>query len=119
VAVMTHARIYTPAADYTALTQAQQDEFDRLMRKADTAGTGDAYRDAMTDAAITAGLPVPASKDIARCSCLNDVGGCGCGAIFDAHATGVIVTAVSAPNGNLSELQCPTCGHDHPRPLAD
>lgn len=118
MAVMTPARAHLEA-DYRSLTTAQQAEFDRFMSKADRAGTGDDYRDAMTDAAITAGLPVPASKDIARCSCLNDAGGCGCGAIFDAHALGVVVTAPNAPDGNLSELQCPACGHDHPRPTAD
>ncbi|WP_157865175.1 hypothetical protein [Streptomyces prasinopilosus] len=105
--------------DYRSLTTAQQDEFDRLMEQADTAGPGDAYHQAMTEAALTAGLPVPASRDIARCSCLNDAGGCGCGAIFDSHALGVVVTATNAPNRNLSELQCPTCGHDHPRPITD
>lgn len=118
MAVMTRALTRTEA-DYNTLPAPLQDEFDRLMRKADRAGTGDDYRDAMTDAAITAGLPVPASKDIARCSCLNDADGCGCGAIFDAHAQGVVVTAPNTPNGNLSELQCPTCGHDHPRPITD
>ncbi|MFF0009531.1 hypothetical protein ACFYQT_39755 [Streptomyces tibetensis] len=119
MAVMTHASAHPTTVDYSNLPTTVQDAFDRYMRKADNAGTGDDYRDAMTDAAITAGIPVPASKDIARCSCLNDAGGCGCGAIFDAHTDGVVVTAPNAPNKNLSELQCPGCGHDHPRPIAD
>ncbi|MFF7476602.1 hypothetical protein [Streptomyces sp. NPDC008092] len=115
---MTHARARTNA-DYTALTPAQQDRFDDLMEQADHARTGDAYHDAMTEAALTATLPVPASRDIARCSCYTDAGGCGCATIFDSHAPGAVVTAVSDPGYNLSGLQCPTCGHDHPRPIAD
>jgi hypothetical protein len=118
VAVMTHA-LARREADYRTLPAFVQDEFDRHMRKADHATTGDAYHQAMTDAALTAGIAVPASKDIARCSCLNDADGCGCGAIFDAHTTGAVVTATNDPNCNLSQLQCPPCGHDHPRPIAD
>jgi len=118
VAVITPARPRLEV-DYRNLTVAQQDEFDRLMRQADHAGPGDAYHQAMTEAALTVGIPVPASRDIALCSCLNDAGGCGCGAIFDSHTDGVVVTATNAPNRNLSELQCPTCGHDHPRPITD
>lgn len=118
MAVMTLASA-RPEADYTTLTEDQQDRFDKLMEQADTARTGDAYHQAMTEAALLAGLPVPASRDIARCSCLNDAGGCGCGAIFDSHALGVVVTAPNGRDRNLSELQCPTCGHDHPRPITD
>jgi hypothetical protein len=116
---MTHARAHLNTADYTALTPTQQDRFDELMEQADTAGTGSAYQEAMTEAALVAGLPVPNSRDIARCSCYTDAGGCGCAAIFDAHAQGAVVTAPNAPGGNLSQLQCPPCGHDHPRPAAD
>lgn len=118
MAVITPARPRTKA-DYNTLTPAQQQRFDQLMAQADTATTGDAYHQAMTDAALTAGLPVPASRDIARCSCLNDAYGCGCGAIFDAHAPGAVVTATNEPDRNLSQLQCPPCGHDHPRPITD
>lgn len=108
-----------PETDYRTLTPQVQDAFDRAMERADHAGTNDAYRTAMTDACILAGLPVPASRNIARCSCFTDTGGCGCAAVFDTHAAGVVVTAPNAPNRNLSELQCPTCGHDHPRPIPD
>ena len=118
MAVMTHALARTNA-DYTDLTRAQQQHFDHLMDQADNARTGDAYHTAMTEAALTAGLQVPASRDIARCSCWTDTDGCGCALVFDAHATGVVVTAVSDPGFNLSQLQCPDCGHDHPRPIAD
>ncbi|CAK7288597.1 conserved hypothetical protein [Streptomyces misionensis JCM 4497] len=119
MAVMTHAFARLQTANYGDLTAAQQDRFDALMREADTAGTGTAYNAAMVDAALVAGLPVPASKDIARCSCYTDAGGCGCDLIFDSHQDGVVVTAVNDPGFNLSQLQCPTCGHDHPRPIAD
>jgi hypothetical protein len=120
VAVITHARnpVYLPtAADYTALPQHVRNQLSDLLEEADTAGTGTAYHDAMTRACLAIGMAVPASQDIAVCDCLND--GCGCGAIFDTHQAGVVVTAPNDPNFNLSRLQCPTCGHDHPRPVAD
>jgi hypothetical protein len=120
MAVMTHAlnQAHIPAAgDYTALPQYIRNDFDDLMEKADAAGTGDAYRQAMVDAALAIGIAVPDSRDIAVCDCLND--GCGCGAIFDSHLDGVVVTALADPDCNLSRLQCPDCGHDHPRPIED
>jgi len=115
---MTHALAH-PDVDYRSLPTALQDAFDLHMAQADTAGTIDAYQQAMSDAARVASILLPASKDIARCSCLYDADGCGCGAIFDAHAPGAVVTAPNDPDHNLSQLQCPTCGHDHPRPIGD
>ncbi|MEW2393115.1 hypothetical protein AB0933_32615 [Streptomyces venezuelae] len=117
MAVMTHTQNPATTADYTALTATQQALFDAATTAADNADSGLAYFDAMADAAGAAGITLPASRDLARCSCLNDAGGCGCGAIFDSHLTGVVVTATHAPDRNLSELQCPPCGHDHPRPI--
>lgn len=113
---MTHASARTEA-DYTALTPTMQAVIDKAMEDADHAATGEDYDRAMKYVAIAAGIPLPASKDLAVCDCLND--GCGCGAIFDSRAEGVIVTAGPDPDCNLSRLQCPTCGHDHGRPLAD
>jgi hypothetical protein len=113
---MTHA----PArleADYTALSPTAQAVIDKALVDADNAPTGDDYYDAMEYVAIAAGIPLPASKDLALCDCLNH--GCGCGTIFDSHATGVVVTASPDPEHNLSRLQCPTCGHDHGRPITD
>lgn len=124
MAVMTHARTRTIqqvtlpiAADYTALPQHLRDKLSDLLEKADAAGTGDDYHQAMRDACHAIGIAVPARQDIAICDCLND--GCGCGAIFDSHLDGVIVTADADPGYNLSRLQCPDCGHDHPRPTTD
>lgn len=121
MAVMTHALIQSItlpiAADYTALPQPVRDEFRDLMEEADQAGTGDAYHDAMRRACHTIGIAVPHKQDIAICDCLWD--GCGCGAIFDSALPGVVVTATNDPNCNLSRLQCPDCGHDHPRPIED
>lgn len=121
MAVMTHTQIPSItlpiAADYNALHPAQQDAFRDWMDKADNAGTGDGYHKAMRKAARTAGMAVPDSEDIAVCDCLND--GCGCGAIFDSALPGVVVTATNDPGCNLSALQCPDCGHDHPRPIAN
>jgi hypothetical protein len=113
---MTPARARTKA-DYTALTPSTQAVIDKAMERADNAATGDAYTEAMEYVAIAAGIPLPDSKDLAVCDCFNH--GCGCGAIFDSHTSGVIVTAGPDPDCNLSQLQCPDCAHDHPRPIAD
>ena len=121
MAVMTHAQIPTVnlpiAADYTGLARAQRDTFDHWMEQADAAANDDAYTKAMVRAALAAGMAVPDSIDIAVCNCLYD--GCGCGAIFDSHLDGVVITANADPGFNLSALQCPDCGHDHPRPVED
>ena len=119
MAVMTHAHNQAHTADYTHLSATAQAVIDMAMKRADNAATGDIYADAMGYIATAAGIPLPASGDLAVCSCLNDAGGCGCGAIFDSHQLGVVVTATNDPDCNLSRLQCPTCGHDHPRPIAD
>lgn len=117
MAVMTHARTQPTSVDYRDLTALQQARLDQAMQTADHAATGETYREAMTDAATAAGIPLPASRDLAVCDCLNH--GCGCGAIFDSHLRGVVVTANADPDYSLSRLQCPDCGHDHPRPIAD
>ncbi|MEU7338637.1 hypothetical protein [Streptomyces sp. NPDC007074] len=116
---MTHAQKTPTSVDYRDLTPAQQAAFDQAMKQADHAGTGDTYFTAMSDASRAAGLILPNSRDIARCSCYQDAGGCGCSAIFDTAQPGVVVTATNDPNRNLSQLQCPDCGHDHPRPITD
>jgi hypothetical protein len=113
---MTHASA-RPEADYTALNTAQQAVIDQALQDADNAPTGEDYEKAMAYVAIAASIALPASKDLAVCDCLNH--GCGCGAIFDSHAQGVVITANADPDYNLSRLQCPTCGHDHPRPVND
>jgi hypothetical protein len=121
MAVMTHAQIPSIslpiAGDYTALPQHVRTEFSDWMEKADAAQTGDAYHEAMRQACHTIGIAVPERQDIALCDCLND--GCGCGAIFDSHLDGVVITAGADPGFSLSRLQCPDCGHDHPRPIED
>ena len=121
MAVITHAPTqFTSlpiAGDYTALPPHIRDQFSDLLEQADTAATGDAYHDAMRRACRTIGIAVPARQDIAVCDCLYD--GCGCGAIFDSHQHGVVVTATNDPGYNLSRLQCPDCGNDHPRPITD
>ncbi|MFB7738266.1 hypothetical protein ACFC08_28535 [Streptomyces sp. NPDC056112] len=118
MAVMTHASARLEA-DYTALSPALQATIDDAMRNADNAGTYDSYTDAMKDVAIAAGIPLPASRDLAVCDCLNADHGCGCGAIFDTALPGLVVTATADPKHNLSRLQCQLCAHDHPRPIAD
>lgn len=117
MALMTHAHIQTAslpiATDYTRLAPEQKAQFSDWLEAADRAGTGTDYHQAMTEAALTAEMAVPDSRDIALCDCLND--GCGCGAIFDSHTEGVHVVAGSDPGYSLSRLQCPDCSHDHPR----
>lgn len=115
MAVMTHAPAHQ--ADYTKLSPALQDVIDKALENADSAITTDDYTDAMEYVALAAGIPLPASRDLAICDCLN--AGCGCGAIFDTHQPGVVVTATADPGFNLSRLQCPDCGHDHGRPITD
>ena len=105
------------AADYTALPQHLRNQLSDLLEEADAAQTGDAYHHAMIRACFAIGIAVPERQDIAICDCLND--GCGCGAIFDSHLDGVVITANADPGYNLSALQCPDCGHDHPRPVQD
>ncbi|GAA3591093.1 hypothetical protein [Streptomyces osmaniensis] len=118
MALMTHARNQAHTADYTQLSPTVQAVIDKALTDADAADTGKDYVKAMGYVATAAGIQLPTSKDLAVCSCLNDADGCGCGAIFDTALTGVVVTATSDPDCNLSRLQCPTCGHDHPRPAA-
>jgi hypothetical protein len=115
VTVITHARP-SLEANYRSLTPEAQDRFDQLMERADTAGPHD-YQPLMDAIAVLAGIP--AARDVARCSCWTDAYGCGCAAIFDTNLPGAVVTAVNDPGFNLSQLQCPTCGHDHPRPITD
>ncbi|MGV9278127.1 hypothetical protein [Streptomyces griseosporeus] len=118
MALMTHARNQATTADYTQLHPTAQAVIDKAMQDADNAPPGDnTYFDAMKYVAIAAGIPLPASRNLAICDCLNN--GCGCGAIFDTALPGVVVTATNDPDCNLSQLQCPTCGHDHPRPITD
>lgn len=123
MAVMTHAPIrfltFPATVDYRTLPAHVQAAFRRYMEDADQAAADDPYKVAMTKAAQAVGIAVPASLDIARCSCFNDAYGCGCGAIFDTALPGVVVTATNGPDANLSALQCPNCGHDHPRPIED
>lgn len=113
MAVMTHAQ-NQPTTGYALLTPTQQQAFDQAMAMADQAPNETTYQLAMATAARAAAMVLPASWDIARCDCFTN--GCGCGAIFDTHTPGVVITATNNADYNLSRLQCPTCGHDHPQP---
>ncbi|WP_141744031.1 hypothetical protein, partial [Streptomyces sp. EN23] len=83
MAVMTHARTQATTADYTQLSPTAQAVIDKAMTDADNATDTRTYTASMEFVAIAAGIPLPASRDLAVCSCLTDAGGCGCGAIFD------------------------------------
>ncbi|WP_406257457.1 hypothetical protein [Streptomyces chartreusis] len=123
MAVMTHVPIplltFPVAAHYRTFSARVQDTFDRHMEDADNAANDTAYFMAMIRAAQTVGMAIPATYDIGRCSCYTDAGGCGCDLIFDTAQPGVVVTENADSGFSLSRLQCPACGHDHPRPLAD
>ena len=107
------------AARYSTFSQAVQKQFARHMEDADSAANDSAYFMAMIRAAQTVGIAIPATYDIALCSCHTDDGGCGCDLVFNARTDGAVVTANADPGFNLSRLQCPGCGHDHPRPITD
>jgi hypothetical protein len=116
MAAITHALI-RPDTDYRSLTTTAQAVIDKAMEQADDANDTTTYTQAMEYVAIAAGIPLPASRDLAVCDCLNN--GCGCGAIFDTALPGLVVTAGPDPQHNLSRLQCAGCAHDHGRPIAD
>lgn len=121
MAVMTHAPIplltFPTAAHYRTFNSTVQDQFDRHLEDADSAANDTSYFVAMIRAAQTVGIAIPGAFDIALCDCFNN--GCGCDLIFDSNQPGVVITAGNGPGCNLSSLQCPTCGHDHPRPIED
>ena len=123
MAVMMHAPIpqltYPVAAHYGQFNAQVRRQFDRHMDDADNAPNDNAYFMAMIRAAQTVGVAIPATYDIALCSCYTDDDGCDCSLVFDTHAPGAVVTATNGPDSNLSALQCPTCGHDHPRRIED
>lgn len=128
MAVMTHAHtqaedyydrpVTTPTAHYRALTPQQQNKFDEAMECADNdASNAHLYLAYMAMASVYANITLPQSVDIALCDCYYN--GCGCDLIFDSNLPGAVITATNDPGCNLSRIQCPDCGHDHPRPIED
>jgi len=101
--VILHAQNQATTADYTQLTAAQQDEFDRLMRHADKAGPID-YPHLMARIAELVGLP---EGDLRKCGC-----SCYCPAIFDADNPDAHVIEYGE-GYNLGRHQCPTCADRH------
>ncbi len=102
MAVMT-AALVRREANYKALTEAQQDKFDRLMRHADKAGPVD-YPQLMGRIADLVGLP---EGDIRKCAC-----SCTCPVIFDAdHEDAHVIE--HGEGYNLGRVQCPTCADWH------
>ncbi|WP_179892101.1 hypothetical protein [Streptomyces sp. rh34] len=108
-AVMTHAPNRATTVNYADLTALAQDAFDHHMEQADNARTNTDYRQAMTCAALTAGIPLPTGGEIALCACPN----CwDCDRIFnandpDAHPFG------QSTGYNLGRIQCPHCTDAH------
>ncbi len=102
MAVMTHASAH-PEADYNALPDAVQDQFDQLMEQADIAGPAD-FAPLMRAIAILTGLT---AADIRKCGC-----SCWCPVIFDAEDPDAHVIEQSG-GYNLGRVQCPTCTDRH------
>jgi hypothetical protein len=104
MAVMTHAsvRLEPGTTSYNTLTEAQQERFDRLMEKADTAGPAN-YGDVMEAVADLVGLP---EGEIRKCAC-----SCWCPVIFDADRDGHVIE--TSGGYNLGRHQCPTCADHH------
>lgn len=107
MAVMTHARNQATTADYTALTLARQDQFDRVMDLADDTADNGEFLAFMLAAAAIAGLAIPYGGEIRRCGC-----SCYCGVIFDPNGPGAHVIEESG-GYNLGRVQCPTCADRH------
>jgi hypothetical protein len=105
MAVMTHAsvRLEPGTTSYNTLTEAQQERFDRLMEKADTAGPAN-YGDVMEAVADLVGL---SEGEIRKCAC-----SCWCPVIFDANNDDAHVIE-HGEDYNLGRHQCPTCADHH------
>lgn len=103
MAVTTHARVHPGTAHYKALTTADQDKFDRLMRHADQAGPVD-YPQLMAHIADLVSLPM---GDIRKCAC-----SCWCPVIFDANDADAHVIQ-HGEGYNLGRVQCPWCADSH------
>ncbi|MGH8917428.1 MAG: hypothetical protein ACRD0H_03670 [Actinomycetes bacterium] len=106
MAVMTHAQI-RPTANYGDLSTEQQDQFDRVMERADDTADNGEYTAYMLAAAAIAGLAIPYGAEIRKCGCA-----CYCGAIFDANSPQAHVIEES-DGYNLGRVQCPACADEH------
>lgn len=114
MAVMTHARIQTSTATYSALTPTQQATFDTSMELADSTVDAAFYNRLMALAADAAGIDIPAGGEIAKCACPHN---CGCAAVFDTALPGL--TVVETSSYGLPILQCADCTDEHPAPAED
>ena len=111
MALMTHAHTQTKlqpnTADYNALTEDEQQHFDRVMELADNQGTNGEYLALMLAAAYIAGLHIEYGGQIRKCAC-----SCWCPVIFDHTATDA--HCIEQGDGyNLGRHQCPTCADRH------
>jgi hypothetical protein len=83
-----------------------QDAFERLWDQADhAAGQRDltAYALLHANAAVLLGIRLPASGELARCTCPA----CYCAAVFDAR------DAATHLDGTVERVQCPDCTDAH------
>ncbi|MFJ3043556.1 hypothetical protein [Streptomyces tendae] len=101
MAVITHARP-SLEADYRTLSTDDQDRFDQLMERADTAGPHD-YQPLMDTLAVLTGI----TGEIRKCAC-----SCWCPVIFDADRDGHVIEY--GEGYNLGRHQCGRCADEHP-----
>lgn len=80
-----------------------QDRVTRLLEGADSTADIDARRDLHAEAADRLGIQLPASKELALCTC----GACYCDLVFDAWLAGTYL------DGSVERVQCPGCLDDH------
>lgn len=99
--------------DYDQLPERLQHLFDHFIGKADAAPTNFEYSDAMTDAALVAGIQPPDDGEITKCGCPA----CYCAVIFPANDPDALVTENHDGKSNLGRIQCPDCSDRHPRPV--
>lgn len=104
MSVLTAARSLTGTADYSHLTDQQRADFTTAMEAATNAANNTEYRLAHQVAALTIGMRLPDSGEIARCTCPT----CYCDQIFDANDAR---TYTEGPGNEI--VQCPACADDH------
>lgn len=85
------------------LDTATQNRVTRLLEDADATVDIDARRALHAAAADLAGIRLPASEELAQCTC----GDCYCDLVFDAWQAGTYL------DGTVERVQCPACLDDH------
>lgn len=102
-AVLPHARTLPAEVELHRIPGHLADQFTALMDQAAQAISLYEIRPLHAQAAQLIGLQLPASREIALCTCT----GCYCDRAFDADL------ARTYPDGNVERVQCPLCADEH------